>query len=127
MKKVSIDTSKVGRKAPTKLDINVGLIKKSLAYRGKLFDLNKEDKNARDDDNVDAFDFLMADNSRMERQITFTVDFLEDVLELSDKEIAKLDSLSWEELNDLAGEVNTKIMKPDNEEGTEDGKPSKSK
>lgn len=128
MVKILIDTKKIGRKKPTVLKSDIGTVKKSLAFRGKLFDLDNEVRKIENSkEEVDEFDFLRGDNDRMARQIQYTIDFLQDVLELSEDELKKLDELSWEELNELSGEVNNKIMNPNDDKGTDEGTPSKSK
>ena len=125
MTKILIDTKKLGRKEPTELKSNVSNIKKSLQFRGQMFDLDNLTKEFEGSD--DTYGYLSADNKRMSQQFFFTIDFLTDILDLSEKEVKKLDDLSWDELSAISGEVNFKIMNPEEEEGTEKGTPSKSK
>lgn len=128
MTKVSIDTTKLGRKEPTKVDVNVKNIKKSLAFRGSIFDLDKLTKKFEGAEDVqnDTFGYLSADNERMAKELDLTLDFLKDILELNTKEIKALESLDWGQISAISGEINGKIMNPINEEGVEEGTPSKS-
>lgn len=130
MKKVLIDVSILGITEPTVLPVSVSNVKKSLDYRGKIFDMNKELKKFDNQENVkdDYINFLAEDNNFMMQRLDYTIKFLKQILVLTDEQTEKLENLGVDEILALANQVNSKLMNPDEDDDVadEDATPSKS-
>lgn len=129
MTQVAINTTILGREKPTVLPVTIANVKKSLEYRGKVFDMNKSLRKLDSDDMSQSayFDFLAEDNEFMAKRLDETVRFLKDILVITDEEYEKMLNLDVDDILALCDEVNRKLMNPTDEQVDDDENATPSK
>lgn len=126
MQKIKVDISSLGRKDPVVLPVDVKNVKKSLEFQADIYDMGKEvQKYAKADANEsNAFDYLIAKNNEMSKQLEHTLDFITEMLDLTDEEVAKLDDMSMDEVYTISSQINSKLLNPKEEKIEDGGTPS---
>lgn len=128
MTKVAINTKVFGREEPTVLPVSIANVKKSLQYRGKIFDMDKglkkfDNEQAIEDDYIG---FLAEDNEFTMQRLDITMKFLKDILVLSDDEMELMEEMEVPTILQIANEINQKLMNPTGENvQSDDATPSK--
>ncbi|QHJ84114.1 MAG: hypothetical protein [Caudoviricetes sp.] len=127
MQKVKINATAIGRKDPIVLPVDVKNVKKSLQFQSEMYEIGKKVEKYYKEGGQDLpmTDFLVDNNDVMLQELDKVIDFLTDMLDLTEEDVDYINGVDISEVYALSEQVNGKLINPSGEEVEEGGTPSR--